>query len=84
MSGIAPTTTVLMNGLSSSCVLAATYVPTATSTNVRRMATGGLARLAPLPTGAAWPRGPVMSMPRVAVSVATVLLCAAESTRMDM
>ena len=47
-----PTTTVLMNGLSSSCVLAATTVPTATSPRARRMVTGGLARLAQLPAGA--------------------------------
>ncbi len=47
-----PTTIVLTNGLSSSCVLASTAVPTATSTYVRRMASGGLARLDQLPTGA--------------------------------
>ncbi len=72
-----PTTTALMNGLSSSCVLATTAVPTATSTDVRRMATGGLARLGQLPAGATWVHGPVMSTPRITVSVATALLCAA-------
>ena len=72
-----PTTIVSMNGLSSSCVLATTTVPTATSTDVRRMAAGGLARLAQLPTGAPWLRGPVVSTPRITISVATVLLCAA-------
>ena len=74
---VLPTTIVLMNGLSSSCVLATTAVPTATSANVRRVATGGLARLAHLPTGATWVRGPVMSSPSVTVSMATALLCAA-------
>ena len=73
----APTTTVLMNGLSSSCVLASTTVPQATSADVRRMVTGGLARLAQLPAGAAWVHGPVMSTPRVTIGVATALLCAA-------
>ena len=73
-----PTTIVLMNGLSSSCVLAATTVPTAASSHVRRMATGGLARLVPLPTGAICVRGPAMSAPRVTLSVASALLCAAE------
>ncbi len=84
MSGIAPITTVLMNGLSSSCVLATTTVPTATSTHVRRVATGGLALLALLLTGATWTRVLVTSTLSITVSVATVLLCAAESTRMDM
>ncbi len=72
-----PTTTVLMIGLSSSCVLAATAVPMATPTRVRRMATGGLARLVLLPPGAAWVRIPATSTPRITFSVATVLLCAA-------
>ncbi len=71
-----PTTTVLMNGLSSSCVLVSTTVPTAISTDVRRVASGGLARLAQLPTGAPCMRGPVMSTPRITISVASVLLCA--------
>ena len=53
MSGIAPTTTVLMHGLSSSCVLATITVLMATSAIVQRMATGGLIRLAQLLTGAA-------------------------------
>ncbi len=44
---------------------------------LRRVATGGLARLAPLPTGATWIPGPVLSTPRLSISVATVLLCAA-------
>ncbi len=72
-----PTTIVSMNGLSSSCVLAATAVPMATSTRVRRMATGGLIQLVPLPTGAAWVRIPATLTPRITFSVATVLLCAA-------
>ncbi len=72
-----PTTTVLMNGLSSSCVLASTLVPTATSPRVRWMATGGLIRLVPLPSGAAWLRGLAMSTPSVTLSVAPALLCAA-------
>ncbi len=72
-----PTTTVLTNGLSSSCVLASTTVPTATSTHARRMAAGGLARLAQLPTGASWVRGPATSTLRITFSVASVLLCAA-------
>ncbi len=42
------------------------------------MATGGLVQLVPLPTGATWIRGPALSTPRVAIGVATVLLCAAE------
>ena len=73
-----PTTTVLMNGLSSSCVLATTTVPTATSPRVRRMATGGLIRLVPLPTGATWVRVPATSTLRMSIGVATVLLCVAE------
>ncbi len=84
MSGIVPTTTVLMNGLSSSCVLATTTVPTATSAGVRRMASGGLLRLDQLSAGAIWIRISAMSTPRIAISVAVALLCAAESTRMDM
>ncbi len=72
-----PTITVLMNGLSSSCVLASTTVPTATSTYVRRVATGGLIRLVLLPTGATWLRGPAPSSPRITSSVAAALLCAA-------
>ena len=71
------TTTVLMNGLSSSCVLASTAVPTATSAGVRRMATGGLARLAQPPPGAAWVRLPATSAPMITISVVTALLCAA-------
>ena len=74
---VALTTTVLMNGLSSSCVLASTTVPTATSTYVRRLATGGPVRLAQLPTGAAWIRGLALSPPRITISVASALLCAA-------
>ncbi len=72
-----PTITVLMNGLSSSCVLATTTVPTAASPRVRRLATGGLLRLVPLPTGTTWLRIPATSTPRVTVGVATALLCAA-------
>ena len=42
------------------------------------MAPGGLLRLAQLSTGATWVRGPViMSMPRITIPVAAVLLCAA-------
>ncbi len=71
-----PTTIVLMNGLSSSCVLATTTFPMATSTHVRRMAAGGLTRLGQLPAGATCIRGPVMSTPSITLSVASVLLCA--------
>ncbi len=74
----APTTTVLMNGLSSSCVLASTTVPQATSADVRRMVTGGLIRLVLLLTGVACLRIPATSTPRVTIGVATALLCAAE------
>ena len=84
MSGIVPTTIVLMNGLSSSCVLASTTVPTAHSTYVRRVATGGPVRLDQLPTGATCIRGSATSTPSITIGVATVLRCAAESTRMDM
>ncbi len=66
-----------MNGLSSSCVLATTTVPTATSASVRRLATGGLIRLDPLPTGATWIRGPALSTPKLSISVAPALRCAA-------
>ncbi len=45
-----PTTTVLMNGLSSSCVLATITVLMATSAIVRRLVAGGLVRLTRLPT----------------------------------
>jgi hypothetical protein len=71
-----PTTTVLMIGLSSSCVLATTAVPTATSSDVQRIATGGPVRLAQLPTGATCIRGPAMSTPSITISVASALLCA--------
>ena len=74
---VPPTTIVLMNGLSSSCVLASTTVPTAPSTDVRRVASGGPVRPDQLPTGATCIRGPVMSTPRITISVASVLLCAA-------
>ncbi len=47
-----PTITVLMNGLSSSCVLVVTIAPMATSTGVRLVAFGGRIRLAQLPMGA--------------------------------
>ncbi len=73
---VPPATTVLMHGLSSSCVLASTTVPTATSALVRWMAAGGLARLGQLPTGATWVRGLAMSTPKITASVATALLCA--------
>ena len=72
-----PTTTVLMNGLSSSCVLASTAVPTAHSTYVRRVATGGPVRLDQLPTGATCIRGSATSTPSITIGVATALLCAA-------
>ncbi len=66
-----------MYGLSSSCVLASTAVPTVTSTHVRRMAAGGLARLDQLPTGATCIRGSATSTPSITIGVTTVLLCAA-------
>ncbi len=49
----------------------------ATSSHVRRVATGGLALLALLLTGATWTRVLVTSTLSITVSVATVLLCAA-------
>ncbi len=73
------TTTVSMNGLSSSCVLATTAVPTATSAHVRRWALGGLIRLDPLPTGATCIRLPATSTPGITIGVASALLCAAET-----
>ncbi len=72
-----PTTIILTNGLSSSCVLASTTVPTAHSTYVRRVATGGPVRLAQLPTGATCIRGSATSTPSITIGVATALLCAA-------
>ena len=72
-----------MHGLSSSCVLASTTVPTATSAGVRRMASGGLLRLDQLPAGATWVRVSASSTPRLIIGVDTVLLCAAESRSLD-
>ncbi len=72
-----------MNGLSSSCVLATTTVLSATSPLVRRLASGGLVQLVPLPTGATWVRVSASSTPRLIIGVDTVLLCAAESRSLD-
>jgi hypothetical protein len=48
------------------------------------MAAGGLARLVPLPAGAAWVRIPATSTPRLTIGVASALLCAAEREEMNI
>jgi len=71
------TTTVSMNGLSSSCVLAATTVPMVTSASVWHIAFGGRTRLDRLPVDTICTLALAMSMPGVAIGVGTALLCAA-------
>ena len=73
-----------MNGLSSSCVLATTIVPMATSMRVQRMAIGDLLRLVLLPTGTPWAPIPAVSMPRLTFGVVVVLLCAAVKSISDV
>ena len=72
-----PTTIVLMNGLSSSCVLASTTSPMAILANASLVVAGGQVQLVRLPMDALWQRSPIRSTPRIMFGEVAVLLCAA-------